>query len=835
MNSSLPVVSQMGALPGSGLPAAANQVVDGLFQTLYGALAGFDGGEPGSSGQQSAPFHDSSAKKGTTDEPVEKSLLSKIANPPAWPLATAPMLLAAAVPQVIPAQDSVKPQADQAASEQAEPGAKTEPTKPDKPAALPGVHSTGVPDVRVPVQSVARVSWTNVTVMPPPAQSNVLHLPIAASLAEVVGAEVSRAEVSGIPAEPSTGPVPKIAPAISFSSSVTTSAPPSAPGLSQQAPAGSSAAPAPASTASTPAATASASTISTEPAFSAPPLTGDSHVPSPDALTLPNLPEVTPSSAPVATRPARTTAPVRPAAAQNNQPSQARSTEAKPDAKTPIVDYSASSLPAPPDSSPDPVAASAPPAANRPVDNSAPNLPQEPLNAIPANSSPGSIRVPTPGSLTSAAAPKPNVGRQRTTATAASSAPEVALNTPIVVDQNGKAISAGGNEPQGTSAPQKQPALSDPGKIATSVTDSGTVAGLVPVTSPTTAAPVRVYSGVPQASTPAREPRNQAAGAAIQANIQAPAVPILIPTPEAIAPARTSEPDTEDSRGQIHEPAHTVAGVAPNASIAAKPENLAFSLHLTQADPLPARAPDIQPKTAAPQPSALQQPDAKSKQSQPQAGNALDVSSAENAAETTALPRASEVAEVLRRYSGPAPSLHWADALPVHENTLRTAAAPTETGEPTPADPASPAPEIQQHLETPVKALASQEISLQVSGSNQTTASIRVADRAGTVNISVHASDPVLRDSLRSNLGELSSRLNTQGWKTDLSRPAPAASHGETARDSRSEGERSFSQQQQSFNGRQQQQQRRTSPARWRDELEQQVSGQPAGTGGKSE
>ena len=115
---------------------------------------------------------------------------------------------------------------------------------------------------------------------------------------------------------------------------------------------------------------------------------------------------------------------------------------------------------------------------------------------------------------------------------------------------------------------------------------------------------------------------------------------------------------------------------------------------------------------------------------------------------------------------------------------------------------------------------------------DQSSVAIRVADRAGAVNVSVHASDPVLRDSLRSNLGELSSQLSEQGWKAEALQTVATAAPSDSRQDSHGGGQQS-SQQQQSFGGdRQPQRDRRSSGNQWQQELEQQISGGNAHPGG---
>ena len=127
---------------------------------------------------------------------------------------------------------------------------------------------------------------------------------------------------------------------------------------------------------------------------------------------------------------------------------------------------------------------------------------------------------------------------------------------------------------------------------------------------------------------------------------------------------------------------------------------------------------------------------------------------------------------------------------------------------------------------------ASSEILLHLTDNDQSSAAIRVAERAGTVSVSVHAADPVLRESLRSNLGELSTQLNNQGWKADVIKSAAVAAQSGSQQDSHA-GDQRGSEQQQSLGGdRQPQRDRRSNGGRWQQELDQQISGGDAHSGG---
>jgi hypothetical protein len=130
------------------------------------------------------------------------------------------------------------------------------------------------------------------------------------------------------------------------------------------------------------------------------------------------------------------------------------------------------------------------------------------------------------------------------------------------------------------------------------------------------------------------------------------------------------------------------------------------------------------------------------------------------------------------------------------------------------------------------KTQANSEILLHLTGNDQSSAAIRVADRAGSLNVSVHASDPVLRESLRSNLSELSAQLTSQGWKADVVRSAAAAMHSETQQDSHAGGQRGSQQQPSHPGDRQQQRDRRSNGGQWQQEFDQQITGGGAHPGG---
>jgi hypothetical protein len=126
---------------------------------------------------------------------------------------------------------------------------------------------------------------------------------------------------------------------------------------------------------------------------------------------------------------------------------------------------------------------------------------------------------------------------------------------------------------------------------------------------------------------------------------------------------------------------------------------------------------------------------------------------------------------------------------------------------------------------------ASSEILLHLTGEGQSPAAIRVADRAGALNVSVHAADPVLRESLRTNLGDLSAQLNIQGWKTETTKPAAVAAHSDNPQDAHTGGQRG-SGQQSSGGDRQPQRERRANGGQWREAFKQQITGNETHSGG---
>lgn len=175
---------------------------------------------------------------------------------------------------------------------------------------------------------------------------------------------------------------------------------------------------------------------------------------------------------------------------------------------------------------------------------------------------------------------------------------------------------------------------------------------------------------------------------------------------------------------------------------------------------------------------------------------------------------------------------HWNDVGDFQSPEFDPPAATAQSTEASETNPLLSAREAHLLATEMPNTSASSEILLHLTGDDQSLAAIRVADRAGLVDVSVHASDPVLRESLRSNLGELSTQLNSQGWKADVIQTATVAAHSENQQDGSAGGQRSFSQHQSSGGDRQTQRDRRGNGGQWQQEFDQQFSGGDAHSGG---
>jgi len=281
--------------------------------------------------------------------------------------------------------------------------------------------------------------------------------------------------------------------------------------------------------------------------------------------------------------------------------------------------------------------------------------------------------------------------------------------------------------------------------------------------------------------------------------------------PKQSQPSDTS-PATQSSAG-ISEA--LLAQSLSNLPFTTRTDNFAFALRLEQTNSEPTRSP------AAPVPPPRSQVD-----------NAKIVEKGKNDDRLTADPPPATPSKASRDTSDI--DLAKATDSPMRSpvNEMAVLAQPEFRSMPVTPEPAetaqvSSSPGTYDLQQVPVEApktAAATQIQLHLSGNDTSSASIRVMDRGGAVNVSVHASDPQLRNSLRSNLSELSGQLSSQGWKSDVRTAALAAPNG-GAPDSGADGKNSFNQQQKFAQGeRQDQRDRRGNSADWQDEFEEQIT-----------
>jgi len=335
----------------------------------------------------------------------------------------------------------------------------------------------------------------------------------------------------------------------------------------------------------------------------------------------------------------------------------------------------------------------------------------------------------------------------------------------------------------------------------------------------------------------------------------APTAPVLAAAVEIETPP-SEKPETliTPQRADV---AATVATV-PEARVTLKPENLAFTARtltpddapVTQTKPLGTLTdPQVtQPlraiAQAAPTPATTQPQQSQPTQQTQQAAQAQQPANGSESTSTHAAPSpvpdtdktdatTPKSADLIQPAQTQQTVTHWSEVSILQPSETRSSSLSSELAEPAHASSTLAAQET--HLTAPElpKTSTSTDILLHLTDNDQSSVAIRVADRAGAVNVSVHASDPVLRDSLRSNLGELSSQLSEQGWKAEALQSVATAAPSDSRQDSHGGGQQS-SQQQQSFGGdRQPQRDRRSSGNQWQQELEQQISGGDARPGGK--
>jgi hypothetical protein len=429
----------------------------------------------------------------------------------------------------------------------------------------------------------------------------------------------------------------------------------------------------------------------------------------------------------------------------------------------------------------------------------------------------------------------------------------IALNVPAESSDTVAPASLPTAAQSGQSTQSAQPA--QPRPVQAQALSPAPAPSPLPIATPVVPLQPDVPTALPPNATPPQPQREQVADSTVsspaapttestpEAVTAAPRVP-LIPVPSAHETLDRPAPMPSGPSALPHEAASSIP--ASKAPLVPQAENFAFAVRMlgpeTSSDqPSPALTESETPVTtpAAPvtPPSAPVTQPQSSDPRQP-APDRTQTSSDPSPATQPAAPETTRAAaapqgqfELLATQPVAGVTPHWNDAAvwqaPQNGSTAG-AQEPTEA-----AHPNLPLAAQEAHLSAPElpKTSASSEILLHLTSNDQTSAAIRVADRAGSVNVSVHASDPVLRETLRANLGDLSNQLSSQGWKADVVKSAAVATPPGSPQDSHA-GEQRGSQQQSSGGERQSQRDRRANGGQWQQELDQQISGGDAHSGG---
>ena len=327
-----------------------------------------------------------------------------------------------------------------------------------------------------------------------------------------------------------------------------------------------------------------------------------------------------------------------------------------------------------------------------------------------------------------------------------------------------------------------------------------------------------------------------------------PLVPVPV-TEGAVAPPDTPETPVKPRAATPVATAPTTVAEPTEAPLSTTAENLAFAVHMLPAAPVPVHKEPVSTKPAItdgasdqespvdqPKPAvSLPKPIPQVRQDPTPSNSRRETASPDRGpdpAPDKSSPRVTKSPDLLQ----PAPTrgitTQWTEVTASRPSDFNSSSSLSpEPVEPGHVSAAIAAQESHVVLPELPKAPTSTDILLHLTGNDHSPAAIRVAERAGSVNVSVHTSDPVLRESLRSNLGELSSQLSGQGWKADVVKPASVAAQPESQQDSHASREGS-SQQQQSFGGDRQPQRDRRTPGQWQQEFEQQTASGDARPGG---
>jgi hypothetical protein len=468
------------------------------------------------------------------------------------------------------------------------------------------------------------------------------------------------------------------------------------------------------------------------------------------------------------------------------------------------------------------------------------------IGATAPNSSPVKSSLPIRDTLTPA--PTPQAATLRIRASAPVMEPSATSSIEIASTPAGNSVPIESSLPVNSSSPvAPAPQVSGDGRTSMQA-DSPAVAVPAPPEKPaqqSTPANAQVDLQTPstaESTLPAStvSPAEKQPDPTLAAPMASPAA--LPPPPPAGREVADRASETSSPSVAQHE-APTVTA-APKIPLLPEAENFAFAVRMLGLESTPSHSPladskapvttsdtpvtQIKDPATQPQASNLQQPPPGNQTSSAQQHETQGA-----AVETEKLAAGTQnQPDLLKGQQTPAVIPHWNDAAVAPAPETGSLAATPEPAEA--ARPNLPLAAQETHLMAPElpRTSASSEILLHLTGNDESSASIRVADRAGTVNVSVHASDPVLRESLRSNLGELSTQLNAQGWKADVMKSAAVATHSESQQDSHAGGQRGSQQQQSPGAERQPQRGRRANGGQWQQELDQQTTGGDALLGG---
>ena len=289
-----------------------------------------------------------------------------------------------------------------------------------------------------------------------------------------------------------------------------------------------------------------------------------------------------------------------------------------------------------------------------------------------------------------------------------------------------------------------------------------------------------------------------------------------------VAGADGKQPQEETLRGAIGsamaqhaaEAIHSIdKGIA--ASLGPRSESLAFSLRLVETVAAGKR---VQAAAQAEAPRGQSHNDSKNEEQTPAA-----------ATDATSTIRGEPLTNASGDVAARATSTSSNEPVMLPQVEIRPEVAMTQQRETSHTSAPAAIHEIQPITPEVPRVPATSEILLQL-GSKEQPASIRVSDRGGAVNVTVHAADPDLRSSLRSNLGDLASQLSHQGWKAEVVKSGTVLTRTETPQDPGHDGQRSSGQQHSFTQGeRQQSRDRRTNSNEWLSEFEEQTSGNAGG------